>query len=163
MKNKKLILVFFFITNLVMLSCSKNPLNKAPLDSYTDATVWKDLNLATAYVNNLYNILPSRILNWDVKKNRSWFLAGASDEAYDRFDDFNIWLINTGTITPDNTGASNGYTIDQWPDTYSLIQNCNIFLSEIDNVPGDSSLRNRLKGEGTFLRAYAYFSLISDY
>ena len=163
MKNKKLILVFFFITNLVMLSCSKNPLNKAPLDSYTDVTVWKDLNLATAYVNNLYNILPSRILNWDVKKNRSWFLAGASDEAYDRFDDFNVWLINTGTTTPDNTGASNGYTIDQWPDTYSLIQNCNIFLSEIDNVPGDSSLRNRLKGEGTFLRAYAYFSLISDY
>ena len=163
MKNKISILVYFFITNLVMLSCSKHPLDKAPLDSYTDVTVWKDLNLVTAYVNNLYNILPSRILNWDVKKNRSWFLAGASDEAYDRFDDFNVWLINTGTITPDNTGASNGYTIDQWPDTYSLIQNCNTFLSEIDNVPGDSSLRNRLKGEGTFLRAYAYFSLISDY
>lgn len=157
-----LILVFFFITNLVLLSCSKNPLNKAPLDSYTDATVWQDLNLATAYVNNLYNILPSRILNWDVKKNRSWFLAGACDEAYDRFDDFNVWIINTGTTTPDN-GTGNGYTFDQWPDTYSLIQNCNILLSKIDNVPGDSSLRNRLKGEGTFLRAYAYFSLISDY
>jgi hypothetical protein len=158
MKNKISILVYFFITSLVMLSCSKDPLDKAPLDSYTDVTVWNDLNLATAYVNNLYNILPSRILNWDGHKNRSWALAGACDDAYDRFNDFNVFNINTGIITPDNAGP-----FDAWADNYSLIQNCNIALSNIDNVPGDTSARNVLKGEATFLRAYAYFALISDY
>ncbi len=48
-------------------------------------------------------------------------------------------------------------------ETFSIIQNCNIFLSKINDVPGDDILRNRLKGEVTFLRAYGYFKLIRDY
>lgn len=141
-----------------MLSCSKDVLNKDPLDSYTDASVWNDLKLAEAFTNNLYNVLPSCIHDWGTKANRSWALSTSCDEGYNKFNDYNSRNINLGLITPDNTGG-----FDIWSPTYSIIQNCNIFLSKIDNVPGDESLRNRLKGEVTFLRAYSYFKLINDY
>jgi hypothetical protein len=141
-----------------MLSCSKDVLDKMPLDSYTDATVWNDLKLAESYANNLYNVLPSCIHNWDTRTNRTWALSTSCDEAYNKFNDYNSKIINSGSITPDNVGS-----FDIWAPTYSIIQNCNIFLSKIDDVPGDDLLRDRLKGEVTFLRAYGYFKLISDY
>jgi hypothetical protein len=158
MKNKILILEYFFIINILMFSCTKDVLDKLPLDSYTDATVWNDLKLAESYANNLYNVLPSCIHNWDTRTNRAWALSTSCDEAYNKFNDYNSRIINSGSITPDNVG-----TFDIWAPTYSIIQECNIFLSKIDNVPGDTLLRSRLKGEVTFLRAYGYFKLISDY
>jgi len=141
-----------------MTSCKKDVLNKTPLDSYTDQSVWNDLSLAEAFTNNLYNILPNAEHNWDNTTNRTWALSSACDEAYNKFDDYNASVMNSGTLTPDNLG-----NFDIWASTYGIIQNCNIFLSKIDNVPGDAALRDRLKGEVTYLRAYAYFKLIRDY
>lgn len=156
MKNK--ILICCYILCVIMTSCKKDVLDKTPLDSYTDQSVWNDLSLAEAFTNNLYNILPNAEHNWDNTTNRTWALSSACDEAYNKFDDYNASVMNSGTLTPDNLG-----NFDIWAPTYGIIQNCNIFLSKIDNVPGDASRRDRLKGEVTYLRAYAYFKLIRDY
>jgi len=156
MKNK--ILICCYILCAIATSCKKDALNKTPLDSYTDQSVWNDLSLAEAFTNNLYNILPNAEHNWDNTTNRTWALSSACDEAYNKFDDYNASVMNSGTLTADNLG-----NFDIWAPTYSIIQNCNIFLSKIDNVPGDAARRERLKGEVTYLRAYAYFKLIRDY
>lgn len=158
MKNIIRSLLYILTANLIFVSCSKKVLDKAPLDSYTDASVWNDLGLAEAFANNLYNVLPSCVHDFDTKANRSWALSTSSDEGFNKFNDYNSIIINSGAITPDNAG-----TFDIWASTYSIIQNCNIFLSKIDKVPGDSAWRNRLKGEVTYLRAYGYFKLTSDY
>jgi hypothetical protein len=157
-KNKVVLLASFLMVNALMLSCSDDILDKVPLDSYTDASVWNDLKLAEAFANNLYTVLPTTQHNWNTRTNRTWALSGSCDEAFNKFDDYESSVINSGAITPDNAGA-----FDIWTPTYSIIQNCNIFLSKIDNVPGDEAWRNRLKGEVLFLRAYAYFKLTSDY
>jgi len=120
--------------------------------------VWSDLSLAEAFANNLYNVLPNAEHNWDNTTNRTWALSSATDEAFNKFDDYNASVMNSGSLTPDNLGV-----FDIWAPTYKIIQNCNIFLSKIDNVPGDQARRNGLKGEVTYLRAYAYFKLIRDY
>ena len=142
----------------MITACKKDVLNKTPLDSYTDQSVWNDLSLAEAFTNNLYNVLPNAEHNWDNTTNRTWALSSASDEAYNKFDDYNASVMNSGALTPDNLG-----NFDIWAPTFGIIQNCNIFLSKIDNVPGDQARRDRLKGEVTYLRAYAYFKLIRDY
>ena len=154
MKNKLLIITGFLAISVLHFSCTKDVLDQVPLDSYTDASVWSDLKLAEAFANNLYNVLPSHRSN----SKRSWALSSASDEAYNKFNNYNAVTMNAGAATPDNVGS-----FDIWSYTYSVIQNCNLFLSRIDKVPGDDSWRSRLKGEVTFLRAYAYFILISDY
>ncbi|HWW41811.1 RagB/SusD family nutrient uptake outer membrane protein [Pedobacter sp.] len=156
MKNK--ILICCYILCVIMTSCKKDVLDKTPLDSYTDQSVWNDLSLAEAFTNNLYNVLPNAEHNWDNTTNRTWALSSACDEAFNKFDDYNASVMNSGSLTPDNLGV-----FDIWGSTYSMIQNCNIFLSKIDNVPGDAARRDRLKGEVTYLRAYAYFKLIKDY
>jgi hypothetical protein len=158
MKNMIFILISIFLISMMTISCSKDILNKDPLDSYIDASVWNDLKLTEAFANNLYNVLPSCMHDWNTSANRSWALSTSSDEGYAKFNDYNAFILNSGSLTPDN--ASN---FDIWKPTYSTIQNCNIFLSKIDKVPGDETLRNRLKGEVIFLRAYSYFKLISDY
>ncbi|MDH7460683.1 RagB/SusD family nutrient uptake outer membrane protein [Chitinophagaceae bacterium 26-R-25] len=143
---------------VLLQACTKNVLNKPPLDSYTDASVWTDLSLTEAYANNLYNILPTVQHNWDNKSSRSWALSAACDEGYNKFNDYNESVLNKGTLTPDNLG-----NFDIWSLEFYNIQNCNTFLSKIDAVPGDSSVRNRLKGEVLYLRAFAYYMLVRDY
>jgi len=156
MKNK--ILICCYILCVIMTSCKKDVLNKTPLDSYTDQSVWNDLSLAEAFTNNLYNVLPNAEHNWNNSTNRTWALSSACDEAYNKFNDYNATVMNSGSLTPDNLDI-----FDIWAPTYGIIQNCNIFLSKIDQVPGDQAQRDRLKGEVTYLRAYAYFKLIRDY
>jgi hypothetical protein len=155
---KNILFTVFIITGLLFTSCTKNVLDKAPLDSYTDQNVWNDLSLTQAFANNLYNILPNPEHNWDNTTNRTWALSSACDEAYNKFNDYNASIMNAGELSPDNIGI-----FDIWSRTYKYIQDCNLFLSKIDNVPGDADKRNQLKGEVTFLRAYAYFKLIRDY
>ena len=141
-----------------MISCNEDVLDKEPLDSYTDESVWNDIKLTEAFANNLYNVLPTAQHMWSSKSNRSWALSSACDEGYNKFNDYNAAIMTSGSLTPDNIGI-----FDIWSQTFSTIQNCNIFLSHIDDVPGDDNLRNLLKGEVIYLRAYAYFKLTRDY
>ncbi|MDF2189016.1 RagB/SusD family nutrient uptake outer membrane protein [Paraflavitalea sp. CAU 1676] len=152
------ILAGIFLSNTILFSCSK-VLDKAPLDSYTDQSVWSDLKLAEAFANNIYNVLPTCTYDWGKSINRSFLLSCAVDEGYNKFDYAGIRsVITKGILSPDNAGD-----FDIWAKNYSHIQNANIFLSKIDAIPGDEAFRKRLKGEVTFLRAYAYFQLVSDY
>lgn len=158
MKSKIIIAAAVLFCNIGMLSCSK-VLDKAPLDSYTDESVWKDLKLSEAFANNIYNVLPTCTYDWGNSINRSFLLSPASDEGFNKFDYAGVRnVINKGLLSPDNAGS-----FDIWAKNYHHIQNANIFLSKIDNVPGDDAFRKRIKGEVTFLRAFAYFQLISDY
>jgi len=141
-----------------MMACQKDVLNKIPLDSFSDQSVWKDMKLAEAFADFQYTILPNPGHYWDKLTNRSWALSSACDEAFNKFDDYNASIMNSGSLTPDNLN-----NFDIWQETYKRIQDCNTFLSKIDNVPGDSTVRSRLKAEITYLRAYGYFRLISDY
>lgn len=158
MKSKLVIAAAVLISNVFLPSCSK-VLDKAPLDSYTDESVWKDLKLAEAFANNIYNVLPTCAYDWGGSINRSFLLSPASDEGFNKFDYAGVRsVIGQGLLSPDNAGD-----FDIWAKNFHHVQNANIFLSKIDNVPGDDAFRKRIKGEVTFLRAYAYFQLISDY
>src|SRR6478735_2557936 len=116
-KNKAFILASFFMAIISLISCNEDPLDKVPLDSYTDATVWNDLKLAEAFANNLYNVLPTTQHNWNDKTNRTWALSGSCDESYNKFNDYNSSTINSGAITPDNA-----FEFDIWKTTYAIIQ-----------------------------------------
>lgn len=156
--NKILFPCIVFAVTLLGTACNK-VLDKAPLDSYTDQSVWSDLSLAEAFANNIYNVLPTSTYDWGSSINRSYLLSCASDEGYNKFDYAGVRSILTkGILSPDNAGD-----FDIWAKNYFHIQNANILLSRIDAIPGDATTRNRIKGEVTFLRAYAYFQLVSDY
>ena len=147
----------FLICSITLLfSCSKDPLDKAPLSSFTEDLVWKDANLIETFVNNTYRILPSGFYY-------SLFnsLSTLTDENNARANPVAI-AINAGNITPDVLGG-----LDYWNDSqrgfYKVITKTNIFFSKINESPINATVKSRMIGEMKFLRAYSYFRLISFY
>src|SRR4028118_866877 len=68
---------FLFIGLLasLLLSCKDDFLDKQPTDQLSEEAVWKDLNLAEAFANNIYTGLPNGF-------TRGYYmLAAGTDEA----------------------------------------------------------------------------------
>jgi hypothetical protein len=156
---KKILSLIIFAASLLMLgSCKKDFLSKKPLDSYSDADVWSDLNLVEAFVNSRYPILPFMESPGVIK---SYFLSGACDEGNSKQNYGNERALETGQMSPDNL------TFDFWNNNYQQIRNINIFFDKIASVPANGvtneAKKKRLTGEMYFLRAYGYFDLISHY
>ena len=156
---KKIITPLLLVASLLWVSsCKKDFLVKKPLDSYSDADVWQDLNLVEAFVNSRYPILPFMEYPgvW-----KSYFMSGACDEGNSKHSYGNERALETGQMSPDNT------VFDFWANNYQQIRNCNIFLTKIDGVPAagpaNEAKKKRLTGEIYFLRAYGYFDLVRHY
>ena len=57
--------------------------------------------------------------------------------------------------------ASNSVLADVWPTFYVLIHRANSVINVGPNVPGDDALKKQLIAEAKFLRAWAYFQLVT--
>jgi hypothetical protein len=153
MKSK----IFLSIIVIMVLSnsCSKGLLDKGPLDKYSDASVWSDLSLVEAFVNQQYTLLPG--FDW-YDKVRGVTISSASDESIHQYGYDGLEDMNKGALSPSNMTG-----FDTWNFDYKFIRNCNEFFTKIDDVPGKEELKKRLKGEITFLRAYCYADLVQRY
>jgi hypothetical protein len=137
-------------------------LDQEPLDSFTDEAVWGDLSLAEVYLNAQYSCNGLRGEN---SKNVRY--ACFVDELFHKH--------GYGTANTTHTE----YTPSQpyiwyyeegwrpWNTFYGNISRVNLFLENIDGVPAEGEdnvdKRNRMKGEGLFLRAWNYHMLYAIY
>lgn len=137
------LLVFFLLP-----ACKK--LDLVPTDRFTDVTYWTTAAKADAVLNTAY----SQMFN----NNRFFLNEALSDNAYNgRGDNEGVASIAAGTYD-----ASLGRIRNEWNDHYSGIKTCNILLENIDKVPNmDATLRDRMKAEARFLRAFQYFQLMT--
>lgn len=165
MKNERILKLtgFFILYNLLILSCQKNVLDKAPLDSYSDANVWSNVALAQAYANRMYSVLPNFKYDfWSNDRNKSYVFSILSDEGYNQYDQFASTNWNNGTVNPSNVGA-----LETWGPIYGFINDANIFFGNIDKVPlsgsAEEELIKRTKGEVYYLRAWCYSFLAMEY
>lgn len=164
MKNIKIYSKIFLIATLLMTSCKSDMLELQPLDAYSDAAVWKDPVLAELFVNNIY-----MRVNYPGNK---FAITCFVDEAHrrDGNDELNF---NNSKISPDLISkdwfSSSGNYFWTWDQLYISIRACNKFFANIDNLPVDNTLidgvtmKSRMIGEITFLRAYFYYCLTSLY
>src|SRR5258708_7280296 len=146
MKNKFILLysfaVFFFS------SCKKGFLDRKPLDQYSESSLWTSANDAQAALNGCYS-------GWESGTSLFYSDCG-SDNAFDPYpwEGYTMYG-NMGLLTPTNTGNH------KW--NFQTIQKCNWFLASIDKTPMDDALKNRMKAEARFLRAYKYFVMSQLY
>lgn len=59
-----------------------------------------------------------------------------------------------------NFTPANGFLNTVWNTCFSTISGSNNILSRIDNTDFNDAIKNQLKGESLFLRAYSYFNLV---
>jgi hypothetical protein len=159
MKKITHITVFTFLLAVTLLTaCKKDFLNTLPLDQVQASETWKDPALSEAFVNGIY----AGLGEGGFTNSSEEMLASFSDEAIFTHAGRNINLVNQGTANPSNPGLVAGPT--EWTVVYNNIRRANIAL---ENLPlatfENAALKERLKGEAHFLRAYYYHQLLRFY
>ncbi len=119
----------------MMLSSCSDVLDVENIDSYNPEDVWNDENLATAYMANLYPMFD----NWDSGADKlSQQLAGIE------------WYPDRVTITNEN--------FKNWD--YDQIRLINDALIGVEEGTLPQEVKNNIKGQALFMRAYAYFNMV---
>ena len=152
---------YLFVPVIILtgFACSDDLLDKQPLDKFSEASVWEDLNLVETYVNNQYKVLPK--LGW-YEWIRAYQISCFTDEATHKYGYHSIYDYWGGVMSPSITTG-----IDVWKYHYEFIKGCNVFLQSIDDVPAetdsDIAKKERMKGEILALRAWSYLDLSARY
>jgi hypothetical protein len=153
-------IVGFVLIATITGSCKKDFLDVFPNDALSDATVFTDLQFVNRYLNNIYGTLPNGFARADQGVSQGWArgmsaFAMATDDAEANNLAASTHVINQGVIP-----TTWGYAEEMWIQHYALIRKCNIMMEKINDVPGDETLKKRMKAEAQFLRAFAYEELI---
>ena len=155
------VMIFFII--FLMTSCKKNFLETKPLSEISQPDVWSDPTLTETFVNGIYNRLEEPL----IKYSRSIFVDESQRRSQKAVLDFNNCLLTPDQIPGWTSGNSDPYML--WKPLYSSIRSCNLFFANVNSVPDANTLidgktlKDRLKGEVHFLRAWFYFNLTNMY
>jgi starch-binding outer membrane protein, SusD/RagB family len=152
MKNTIALLCMFL---LVCTSCQKDFLELTPKSTIAPETFFKTSSDAITAVNGCYKSL-------GLGSQYGGTFQVLMEQRADNFSDQDPssgagqnFQINRFS---DNPGNTNLYTA--WTSIYSGIYRCNTVLESIDPINMDNTLKNRIKGEASFIRALHYFNLV---
>ncbi|NTS42578.1 RagB/SusD family nutrient uptake outer membrane protein [Flavisolibacter sp. BT320] len=138
---------FFALFAFAITGCKKMDLT--PTDRFTELNFWESGENINNALNNVYNRMYSSQL--------FFYNEALSDNAYTRlgisagFPD----AISSGSFTP-----TLARFLSEWDYYYTGIKAANIFLDNVDNNKTmDAQLKERMKAEVRFVRAFHYFKL----
>jgi hypothetical protein len=170
MKNK-LSYSFGLLLLIIAVASCKDVLDQKAVDSFTEESVFLDINVTKSYLGNCYDMMDgsgAKATNEPTLSGNKDLLASATDEMLN-MQRPNQMVDIKGTISPDNLQAYNNnfFRFVQWTPLYSNIKNVNVLLANIDKVPvantAEEKLRDRMKAEAYFIRAYDYAYLMRAY
>ncbi|MEO8413556.1 MAG: RagB/SusD family nutrient uptake outer membrane protein [Ginsengibacter sp.] len=165
MQTNKIYIGIFALLVLIGSGCSKI-LDKTPVDKFSDALLWSDINLADRYLQDTYNNSITGGFGY-------LSYASLTDESHDTHG-FGTDNYLQGNISSSNTTPFGIWAFDYttWGTMYKNIQKLNVFLLNIDKVsdaypaaqqPNIKVTTERMKGEALFLRAFCYQQLARNY
>ena len=147
--NKLISLAIISMTRPVYTACSDSFFNRYPTDSMQMETYLKnDTELQNILFNGYYHLQ-------DITLNVNYVNSLATDEGYDYKKNNSVDHINLNESTWD---ATLGITSEIWEHCFNMINRCNNVLLKLDNATAAN--RTQYEGEASFLRAYAYFTLV---
>lgn len=148
------------MTSLVV-SCKRNLLDIYPSNALSDATVFTDIQFANRFLNNIYGTMPNGYARRDQNPGDAGWSRGMSAFAMATDDaEANNLAASTHGLNQGTLPTTWAYADDIWVQNYAVIRKANIFTEQIDQVPGDETLKARMKAEAKFLRAFAYAELV---
>lgn len=141
---------------LGLTGCDADILSLTPIDQLSDETVFADANLAETFLNDIYNGMGHGL--YEIMQ------SSITDETH-FIHNYNTEKIVQATISSSDRGAFGDGRLNHldWSDNYFRIRQTNIFLQNIDETDFDQALKDRMKGEAHFLRAYFYHNLMRAY
>lgn len=149
--NKKILKYVSMICLGTILFISCNDLDLAPTNKFTDLNYWTSTEKASAVLNMAYSQM----------YNANYYFANErlSDNLYEGRGNSDEKIITSG-----QADAALGRFAAEWRSCYEGIKTCHTFLENVDRVPNmNETLKNRMKAETRFIRAFLYFRLYSHY
>lgn len=156
----KWIAAVLFITAMAA-SCKKNLLDIYPSNALSDATVFTDIQFANRFLNNIYGTLPNGFSRRDQNPSDAGWSRGMTAFAMAEDDaEANNLAGSTHGLNQGVLPTTWAYSEDIWVQNYAVIRKANLFMEKIGEVPGDETLKKRLKAEAQFLRAFSLEELL---
>jgi hypothetical protein len=138
---KRIIYTLISITFLLG-SCKDDIFERVPLNSISDADVWKDPTMLRAYLTDIYSRLPINAFRWaGLDTNTDIATTNKGNQT----------ALTTGTMSRTNDPGIIAY----WD--YAIVRDLNVFLEKIVEAPISETLKVELEGEARTLRAMIYF------
>ena len=140
---------------MIMLGSCNSWLDVQPFDSMTEEQLYSSEDGIRRALNGLYLNLPSNTLYAEQLSCGIMDVLGQyyyipSSHRYERFGQYDL-----------NNNDIKGTWSGIWDAAYTLIANCNEFLSEIDQHPGlmDDNAYDMMKGEALAIRTLLHFDM----
>lgn len=150
--NYKKVLAGCVAACLTITACNDDFVSTKPLDQVSEADVWPDEGLTTAFVSDIYGGLGNGGFDEQM-------LASLTDEAIFTHPGRGITTITESRSQPGDIGWVNNTLA--WQNMYQRIRSANIAIENLENPKfNNPSLANRLLGESKFLRAYYHHQLL---
>jgi len=149
-----LLLTFFL---LIQVSCKKNFVDLSPTSDLTAENYYTTGDRLEKVLIGAYNIFQTEYYQYDIYMNTD----GRSDNCYVNGDNATAeWPLENFTYN-----STNGNITRDWAYLYNTIKATNVVLENIPKVVSDpaftSDVKNHISGEAKFLRAFAYFQLVT--
>lgn len=148
-----------YVAGVAMLfavaACDASILDVGPPDQLSDDQVFADAALAEAFVNDIY-----RGTGHGLNGTKLFILT---DDGHNTRSSGGCQM--RSELTPASLGTMGGgrFSHYNWAPLYRSIRQTNVFLDQIDQADFDPAVRDRLKGEVLFLRAFFYHNLLRVY
>jgi hypothetical protein len=167
MKTSSTARALAFVALLGLAPGCKSFLDKDPLGTVTQANLFNDATNSVQAVNAVYDVA-----GWDqgpkfgvgdfVTVHFEWMFGdvlsddaekGSSPSDFTAVSDIKNWSVQT----------TNPIIASLWTHSFTGIARANTVINNIDAGSISSTLKDRLKGEALFLRAYFYFNLVKNF
>src|SRR4051812_39023610 len=109
-------------------------------------------------VNAIYSILRSGEL-----VGREWFFTHDMRGGECASGGAQLEAPRAELLKQPSPAPSNAVMTNVWTGSYQMINRANLLLSKAPAITDNTALRDRLVGETKFLRAWAYFELVSQW
>ncbi|MBC9928833.1 RagB/SusD family nutrient uptake outer membrane protein [Chitinophaga qingshengii] len=160
MKKNRLLFIAIFAA-AILSACNKSFLDTKPTNAVPDDQVFNSVDNASTALTGIWAYMFETYFTFAVPGIKSLDLtsdAMGSDVALTTsygFRDSYTFI----EMTDNTKNRVSAY----WTILYKTIDNCNNFLSKIDQVPGDDAKRKLLKGQASALRGWCYLTLAEFY
>lgn len=156
-RNVRILVIAIALVFTGIVACNKK-LNVLDTNNPTTESYFKTAIELQNGVNAIYSTLRSAQL-----VGREWFFThdmrgGETNSGGAQLEAPRAELLKQPSPAPSNSVMTN-----VWTGCYQMINRANLVLSKAPGVTDNTALRDRLVGEAKFLRAWAYFELVSQW
>lgn len=145
------------LTGSAMIACN-NKLDVFDENNPTTASYFKTAAELQNGVNGIYSILRGGEL-----VGREWFFTHDMRGSECAAGGPQLEAPRAELLKEPSPAPSNSVMSSVWSGCYHMINRANLVLSMAPDISDDTDLRDRLVGETKFLRAWAYFELVSQW